>query len=635
MEIKEELQEITLKEKKHSKNSESDEVEEDLHFLEQSKDTQEMEQLIQSLLVKEKENWINIQKSKPKQTKNLKAVCPNSVELLSENNNNDLEIINKTLEPINKLVNGDNSGNEVTRQFNPDTTKLYRTTINPTIESEVGEIRHKVAKTNTCTTKQIDNKNKVNNCKAVIVQPRNYGKVARRPIRMTTLKYPDLTNFPLRANKKINVRKLKRKQKIALSKAKQLAKKVWKLNVTKSLAATRKIARRQQPKSIPLTEEKDEVKVNNVRRTMETSSETSLSDIEQQLEKDEKTLLQKLKNELSNKQEILLRRQHIKHMREIVQQLEKENVGYKAADIQTGQRQLEITRAINMFYQLKNESTMYEDNFVIKDQAGYDTIQCHVKFTIKDLRPEGYCGPRVFHTMYDLVEDRLTRHIVMRKNDGTQQVEQLPVIEIKPSTSGMADGNKKGLSGKKRKILSSESNFMEKVQISNEKKKKKNKIDISSKALKHATASRTQRNDGKFKPTEEQITTSTNKQTKNNQEIISAKDLNLLPHNKNLQQKLSFEKKIFTLEVMKLPALNPTSTALLKSKEPETGNQLPESQPEESAVDELQNPQIMNNNQAMATFSEEDVEKQPNVEQVMENNGNSKNIDRKNAEKCD
>ncbi|XP_018052012.1 PREDICTED: uncharacterized protein LOC108689662, partial [Atta colombica] len=445
LEIKEELQE-TIHEK-HSENNKSDEVEEDLSFSKhQSKDTQKEEQLVQSL-TKEIENWINIQKSKSKRIENLKAICPNSIELLSKtNNNNDLEI-NKTLEPINKLVNHNNSGNEVTRQFDLDTTKLDRTTTNPIIESKIGDIRHKVSQKNTCITKQIDDKNKVNNCKVVIVQ--RYGKVVRRFIKVNnrTLKYLGLTNFLLRTDKKfqINViRRLKRKQKV--SRANQLMKKALiRKRVTKLQAVTRKMTRRQ-PKSIPTTEEKNEIKINNIRRMMETSSETSSSDIGRQLEKDEKTLLQKLKNELKIKEEIVLRIKRIKHMREIIQQLEKENIRYKAVDKQTGQ-QLEITRTIDRYHHLKNESTEYKDNFIIKDQAECDTS--HVK--IKDLRLEGYRGPQIFQTKY-LMEDHLTRHVAMvHTNDSTQQVEQLPVVKIKPSTSRMADENKKELSEKKRK----------------------------------------------------------------------------------------------------------------------------------------------------------------------------------------
>ncbi|KYN27073.1 hypothetical protein ALC57_03415 [Trachymyrmex cornetzi] len=584
LEIKEELQETVRKE--HSENDKSDKIEKDLASPEhQSKDTQEEEQ-VQSPLTKEIENWINVQKSKPKQIENLKTIYPNSVELSSKsNNNNDLEIINKTLAPINKLVNHNNSGNEVPRQFNSDTTKLDRTAINPTIENEIDDIRHNVSQKNTCTTKRIGNKNKVNNCKVVVVQSQRYGKVVRRLIKINnrTLKYLCLTNFPLWTDKKfqINViRKLKRKQKLALSRANQLVKKASiRKRVTKSLAATRKMARRQ-PKSIPTSEEKNKIKVNNVRRTMEASSETCSSDIGRQLEKDEKTLLQKLKNELRIKEEILLRIKRIKHMREIIQQLQKENVGYKAVDKQT-RRQLEITRTINRYNQLKNESTEYEDNFVIKDQAGCDAN--HIK--IKDLRPESYRGPQVFQTKYDLMEDRLTRHVaMMHANDSTQQVEQLS-----------------------------------EVQTSNEKKKKKNKI--SSEVLKNATASQTRGNDGKFKPIEEQTTTSTNQQTSNKSKIISIKDINFIP--KNLHQESSIEK--LAVQVTRIPASILTSTALphclhRRPEEPETGNQLSGSQPAESAVDESQNSQIMNNNQATTTTpSEEGIEKQQNVDQVMEN----------------
>ncbi|XP_011052421.1 PREDICTED: uncharacterized protein DDB_G0290301-like isoform X2 [Acromyrmex echinatior] len=619
LEIKEEQETIH---KKHSENNENDEVEKDIPFLEyQSKNTQQEKQLVQSPLTKEIENWINIQKSKSKQIENLKAIYPNLVELLS--NSNDLKIMNKTLEPINKLINHNNSGNEeVTRQFDLDTIKLDKTTINP-IESEIGNIRHKVSQKNTCTTKQIGNKNKVNNCKIVVVQSQRYGKIVRRFIKMNnrTLKYFGLTNFPLQTDKKfqINViRRLKRKQKVTLNRANQLAKKAIRKCVTKSLAATRKTARRQS-KSIPTTEEKNETKINNIRRTMETSSETSSSDIGRQLEKDEKTLLQKLKNELKIKEEILLRIKRIKYMREITQQLEKENIRYKAVDKQTGQ-QLEITRTINRYNQLKNESTEYGDNLVIKDQAECDPS--HVK--IKDLRPEGYHGPQIFQTKYDLMEDRLTRRVGMvHTNDSTQQVEQLPAVKIKSSTPGMADENKKELSGKKRKISFSESNFMEEVQTLNEKKKKKEKKNkISSEALKNATASQTRGSDGKL--IEEQTATSTNKQTNNKPKIISIEGINLIP--KNLQQESSFEKQTLTVQVTKLPALNPTSTALLphyphcRSEESEIGNQLPESQPAESAV-ESQNykPQIINNNQATATSSKEGMEKQ-NVEQIVDNN---------------
>ena len=607
LEIKEELQE-TIHEK-HSENNKSDEVEEDLPFPKhQSKDIQKEEQLVQSL-TQETENWINIQKSKSKRIENLKVICPNSIKLLSKtNNNNDLEI-NKTLKPINKLINHNNSGNEVTRQFDLDTIKLDRTTTNPIIESKIGDIRHKVSQKNTCITKQIDDKNKVNNCKVVVVQSQRYGKVVRRFIKMNniTLKYLGLTNFLLRIDKKfqINViRRLKRKQKV--SRANQLVKKaLLRKRVTKLQAVTRKMARRQ-PKSIPTTEEKNEIKVNNIRRMMETSSETNSSDIGRQLEKDEKTLLQKLKNELKIKEEILLRIQRIKHMREIIQQLEKENIRYKAVDKQTGQ-QLEIIRTINRYHQLKNESTEYKDNFIIKDQAECDTS--HVK--IKDLRLEGYRGPQIFQTKY-LMEDHLTRHVAMvHTNDSTQQVEQLPVVKIKPSTSRMADENKKELSEKKRKISFSESNFIEEVQIPNEKKKKKKKKnEISSEALKNATASQTRGNDSKFEPIEEQTTTSTNKQTSNKPKIISIKSINLIP--KNLQQELNFEKQTLTVQ-MKLPVLNSTSTALLpyclhcRQEESETENQLSESQPAESAVNESQ---IINNNQATVTSSEEGMEKQ-------------------------
>ncbi|KYN02422.1 hypothetical protein ALC62_06802 [Cyphomyrmex costatus] len=498
-----------LTRKEYSENDKSDEVEYLPFPKQQSKETRKMGQLIQSQPVTEKEKQANMQKSKSKRIENLKVIYTDPVELLSKNkNNNDLEI-NKTLEPIDKLVNQNNSRNEVTHQFNSDTIKLNTVTINSTIESEACEIRHNVPQ---------------------------------------TIKYPNLTNFPSRIHKRLqnNVSRLNLKRKATLSRYNQSARKTFRRSyVTKP--------RRHQLKSIPTTERKRKIMVRNIRRTIKPSSETSLSD---QLEKDEKRLMQKIKNELRNKQEILQRRQHIKEMCEIAQQLDKENVGYKS-NKQTQQRQLQITRLINQYNQLQNKGTEYEDNFVIKDQAGHDAYQFDVKLTIKDLKPAGCCGSQIYRTAYLLEDHLLTRSIVLLdQNDSTHQ--EKPMIE---------------------------------VQTPREKKKTK-RNDTSSQTPRHAVvpvASLVRRQDERFiKSIEEQTITSTNKQTSNKPKITSIEDVNFITPI-NVEQMVSCTRIPNANYAIKLqPILYSTSTTSLKSKEPLTENQLSESQPVESVfLDEI------------------------------------------------
>ncbi|KYN01251.1 PREDICTED: uncharacterized protein LOC108775191 [Cyphomyrmex costatus] len=383
-----------------SENDENKEVDRNLSSPEfQSDDTREMNFLEELQHAKEKEKQVKKQKLKSKQcTKILKetdAISANSTVIklpwISKNNSEythahtQYDNISKTLENINILLgNTNNSKNKVTSS--PNTVQFDTFNINPTIINKEDEISSKLPQIT------IDNTNNANSYQMEADQSCSSAETAQSSINkdIVALKYLGLTNSSQTVKNRV-----KRKRRVGGRKSR-------KQKVTVS--------------------------------SPETS--TSLSDIAQ-LEIDEEELLREIEDELKYKQEILLRKQRIETMREIVNNLKKENPYRKEDDEQTRQRQARITTAINSYRQFKNQGTPYEDNFVIKDQTGSEACRFNVKFTIEDLQPTSYNkGQRVYRIIYDFAEGRLKRTISLgAASETNQQVELQHLQEIQPSTS--------------------------------------------------------------------------------------------------------------------------------------------------------------------------------------------------------
>ena len=176
-----------MEEATHKELSESDENNDDSSFSKiQSENIWEMDLSEEPQHAKEKEKQIKKRKLKSKQwieiLKEANVISANSsvMELLgkSKNNNEQFEIINETLEDINKLFNykllNYNSKNQITSQFNPNTIQFDKFNINPIIVNKIGEIRRKLPQIT------IDNINNANSYRTKADRLRSSGEISKK-----------------------------------------------------------------------------------------------------------------------------------------------------------------------------------------------------------------------------------------------------------------------------------------------------------------------------------------------------------------------------------------------------------------------------------------------------------------------